>query len=161
MDEAVAARHSYADLPADVVRRIFAGAGDDDGCVLSVEDRCTRDVSPEPRRPAARTTLGWRCQAFLVRADFPHGCCCRLAGEAACRAWQQALRGLPFQHLSLSRPRKAASTRAAKLQWVIEAKPAAVAATAAHATEQDVLALHSVDCKVSCHEVGVVCSSLA
>lgn len=32
-------RFSYTALPADVVRRIFAGAGDPPWCKLSVEDR--------------------------------------------------------------------------------------------------------------------------
>lgn len=37
--------HSYADLPGELVRRTFAGAGDDKyTCTLTVEDRCPARV---------------------------------------------------------------------------------------------------------------------
>lgn len=68
MATAHAARHNYADLPGDLVRRIFAQAGDHRDALLSVKDRCVAAwVQPLLARPPGLAPPGWRSQAAAAQ----------------------------------------------------------------------------------------------
>lgn len=80
---------------------------------------------------------------------------CRLRAEATCRAWRQALQGAPVRTLYLGylsehddEARSSPSKLEGKHQWVALARPGARSVDVREATEQSILALHSLDCKV-------------
>lgn len=80
---------------------------------------------------------------------------CRLRGEAVCRAWQRALRGLPFHRLALG----TSSATEARRRWFILAQPAAVHVEVDTTNEQSMLELHSLDRKVCCSHAGPTCAA--
>lgn len=141
---------SYAELPPELVQRIFAQAGDHCRALLSVQDRCATFrsfegqavcacslavvqptlASTQPRSLTLLSVLGWRC---------------RLRAVATCRAWRQALRGLPFQTLHLGGH---GAGDKAKQWWAVLALPAATEVILWQTTKLSARALRSLDRKV-------------